>query len=107
MGLLGAHLVVFVLEEAGQGLHAGLQGRVLRLHLAAEARHHGHGRVQRVLVHQVAAVSDERQHAVQASRLEHGAGLSGADQLQHLLIENTFSFTATTQKNKNKTQTTI
>ena len=78
------YLVVLVLEQAGQGLHTRLQGRVLRLHLAAEAGDHGHGGVQRVLVHQVAAVPDEGQHAVQTPRLEHRARLPGADQLQHL-----------------------
>lgn len=78
------YLVVLVLQEAGQGLHTGLQGRVLRLHLAAEPRHHGHGGVQRVLVHQVAAVPDEAQHAVQTAGLEYRARLTGTDQLQDL-----------------------
>ena len=73
-----------MLEEAGQRLHTRLQGRVLGLHLAAEARHHGHGGVERVLVDEVAAVPDEGQDAVQPARLEHGARLPGADQLQHL-----------------------
>lgn len=71
-------------EEAGQRLDAGLKRRVLRLHLAAEAGHHSHGRVQSVFVNQVTAVSDETQHAVQTAGLEHGARLPGTDQLQHL-----------------------
>lgn len=78
------YLVVFMFEEAGQGLDAGLQRRVLRLHLAAESGHDGHGRVQSVFVDEVAAVSDETQHAVQTAGLEHSTGLPGTDQLQHL-----------------------
>lgn len=76
--------MVFMLEQTGQRLHAGLQRRVLRLHLAAEAGHHGHGRVQRVFVDQVAAVSDEAQHTVEAAGFKHRPRLPRADQLQHL-----------------------
>ena len=79
-----SYLVVFMFEEAGQGLDAGLQRRVLRLHLTAEPGHHSHGRVQSVFMHEVAAVSDEAQHAVQTTGLENSAGLPGADQLQYL-----------------------
>lgn len=56
---LRVYLVIFMLEETGQRLDTRLQRRVLRLHLAAEARHHCHGRVQSVFVDQVATVSDE------------------------------------------------
>lgn len=71
-------------EEAGQRLDTGLQRGVLWFHLAAEAGHHSHSRVQSVFVNQVTTISDESQHAIQTSCLEHGTRFSSTDQLQHL-----------------------
>lgn len=78
------YLMVFMFEQTRQRLHAGLQRRILRLHLAAETGHHSHGRVQSVLVDEMAAVSDEAQHTIQAASLKHGTRLPSTDQLQHL-----------------------
>lgn len=80
----GCYLVVFMLEQTGQGLHTSLKGRVLWLHLTAESRHHCHGWVQCVLMHQVTTVPNETQNTVQPSSLKHSTRLSCADQLQNL-----------------------
>ena len=83
------HLVVFVFEKTGEGLHAGLQRGVLGLHLAAQARHHSHGGVQGVLMDQMTAVPDEAKHTVQTPSLKHCSRLPGTDQLQHLTNDTT------------------
>jgi len=81
---VSTYMAVLVLEEGGERLDAGRQGEVVGLHLGAEARHHRHGGVQRVLVRAAAVIAEEQQHAVQATRLEHGTSLSGTYQLQYL-----------------------
>ena len=77
-------MLVVVFEQGRERVDAAGQRAVLRLHLGAEPRHDGHGRVQRVLVDQVAVVAHEAQHAAQTAGLEHGARLPGTHQLQHL-----------------------
>ena len=76
--------LVFVLEQSGQRFDAGLQTGVLWFHLATESCDDRHGRVNCVFVDLCAMLTNERQHAVEAARVEQCTRFTSADKLQHL-----------------------
>lgn len=71
-------------EQGWERFHTWCQAWISRLHLATQARHKVHGRVESVFMHQVAIVPNEGQHTVEASCLEHCASLSSTHKLQNL-----------------------
>ena len=78
------HKVVLVPQQLAERAHTKLERLVARLHLAAQPRHHRHGRVQRVLVNEPPVLENKGQEAVEAARLKHGRRLARTDELQWL-----------------------